>query len=203
MQPNVNMANQRQADVISGLEAGSDEALLALIGSGDQAAFAQLIARHMGRVIGIGWRMTGSKADGEDIAQEAFARVWVGAAKWKSAEEGGSAKFGTWLYRVVMNLCIDRKRRRRDHPLEAAPEQVDESEGAESGMIEVQTAAAVAKAIASLPPRQRQAIVLCVYEEQSNIEAARIMGLSIGAVESLLVRARRTLKETLAPLAGS
>ena len=194
------MANKRQAALPPALDEASDEALLAQIASGSQAAFALLVQRHMARVIGVGWRMTGSKADGEDIAQDAFARVWVAAAKWKSAEEGGSAKFSTWLYRVVMNLCIDRKRRARTDPLETAPEMADESEGAEEGMVRGQVAARVAQAVSALPQRQGQAIVLCVYEEQSNIEAARIMGLSIGAVESLLVRARRTLKETLATL---
>ncbi len=202
------MANQRQTGSVSPdrLEDCSDETLMIRIGQGDNRAFTLLVGRHLPRVVGTAWRMTGNRADGEEVAQEAFARVWVNAAKWLSAEEGGTGKFSTWLYRVVMNLCIDRRRRPRtealDTVLESGPEMADEAEGAAEGMARRQLAAEVAKAVVALPERQRMAIVLCVYEEVSNVEAARIMSLSVGAVESLLVRARKGLKEKLAHLQG-
>ena len=97
----------------------ADEALMALAGAGSQAAFTVLVGRHLGRVKAMAWRMSGSAADGEEIAQEAFARVWLHAPTWDSA---GTAKFTTWLYRIVLNLSIDRKRRRVMSPLEEAGE---------------------------------------------------------------------------------
>ena len=189
------MANAERSE--PNREALSDEALMALIGQGDGAAFTVLVARHMARVVGTAWRMTGNKADGEDVAQEAFARVWINAAKWLSQEQGGTGRFSTWLYRVVVNLCIDRRRRPGTEPIDDVPEMADGSLDTDEALGERQIAAAVAKAVAELPERQRIAIVLCVYEELSNTEAARIMSLSVGAVESLLVRARRGLKEKL------
>jgi RNA polymerase sigma-70 factor (ECF subfamily) len=201
------MANKRQPGDEDPLSTLSDEALMAAIGRGDPAAFRALIERHRGMVVGLGWRMTGNQADGEDIAQEVFARVWVNAARWVSLAQGGTGKFSTWLYRVTMNLCIDRSRRPKteaiDRLLQSGPEMADDAEDAETGMARSQVAATVAKAVAALPARQGQAIVLCVYEEMSNAQAGEIMNLSIGAVESLLVRARRRLKETLAPLRGA
>ncbi len=169
------------------------------IGRGEAEAFSRLVARHMNRVIGMAWRVTGSRADGEDIAQDAFARVWIHAAKWRPAAEGG-AQFSTWLYRVVMNLCIDRKRRPRSEPLESADDHADERENAHDRVAEREVSAKVAEAVAHLPERQRMALVLCFYEGVSNQEAAAIMSLSVGAIESLLVRARRTLKERLSGL---
>ncbi len=175
----------------------NDEALMMLIGQGDPAAFSTLVARHMPRTVGMAWRMTGSRADGEDVAQDAFARVWLHAAKWQAGREGGGL-FSTWLYRVVMNLCIDRARRPRSEVLDETNEPVDEHENAALRMEERDTAAQVAQAVRALPERQRMALVMCFYEGLSNGEAAAIMSLSVGAVESLLVRARRTLKDRLA-----
>jgi RNA polymerase sigma-70 factor (ECF subfamily) len=178
----------------------SDEALMARIGRGNQAAFSILVGRHRARVVATAWRMTGNRSDGEEIAQEAFARVWLNAAKWRSAEEGGTARVGTWLYRVVFNLCIDRKRKVRWDVLDETMEIADESDDAARILQRQETAREVAAAVASLPERQRMALVLCFYEGMSNIEAAKILSLSVGAVESLLVRARRALKEKLAHL---
>ncbi len=201
------MADNRQADPglpTSAVDAGGedipDEMLLVRIGKGDSWAFSVLVGRHMARVVGTAWRMTGNRADGEEIAQEAFARVWVNAGKWLLAEDGGAGRFSTWLYRVVVNLCIDRKRRPRTEPMETAPEMPDEAIGAAEALERRQVSAEVAKAVAALPERQRAAVVLCVYEGVSNTEAARVMGLSVGAVESLLVRARRGLKQALSHL---
>lgn len=177
----------------------SDEVLMLRIGKGEQQAFSTLVARHMPRVVSMAWRITGAKSDGEDVAQDAFARVWANAPRWRPVSEGG-ATFSTWLYRVVMNLCIDRKRRPRTEPIDDVPEPAHEGESAVDRIARTQVSARVAAAIQALPERQRVVIVLCVYEELSNIEAARIMSLTVGAVESLLVRAKRTLKGNLAVL---
>src|ERR1700753_2685612 len=92
-------------------EPRSDEVLMAAIAVGDQQAFSRLVERHLARTVGLATRLMGSRADGEEIAQEAFARVWSHASRWRPMGAGGNARFTTWLYRIVMNLAIDRKLR--------------------------------------------------------------------------------------------
>ena len=115
-------------------EPRSDEALMAAIAAGDQVAFARLVERHLARTVGLATRLMGSRADGEEIAQEAFARVWSHAARWRPLGGGGNARFTTWLYRIVMNLAIDRKRR----PSHAAMDDVDEPvDEADDGFVQI------------------------------------------------------------------
>jgi RNA polymerase sigma-70 factor (ECF subfamily) len=179
-------------------EPRSDEMLMAAIATGDQLAFARLVERHLARTVGLATRLMGSRADGEEIAQEAFARVWSHAARWRPLGAGGNARFTTWLYRIVVNLAIDRKRR----PVHAAMDDVDEPvDEADDGFVRIhrrQISDAVTVAMMQLPERQRVALALCFFEGMSNIEAGVIMSLSVGAVESLLVRARRSLRQGLA-----
>ncbi len=175
----------------------SDEDLMAAIATGDQHAFARLVERHLARTVGLATRLMGSRADGEEIAQEAFARVWSHAARWRPMGAGGNARFTTWLYRIAVNLAIDRKRRAKSTSLEDVEEPLDESD---DGFVQIhkrQVSDAVAVAMLRLPERQRIALSLCFFDEVSNIEAGKIMGLSVGAVESLLVRARRALRQDL------
>jgi RNA polymerase sigma-70 factor (ECF subfamily) len=179
-------------------EARSDEMLMAAIATSDQLAFARLVERHLARTVGLATRLMGSRADGEEIAQEAFTRVWTHAARWRPLGGGGNARFTTWLYRIVVNLAIDRKRR----PVHAAMDDVDEPvDEADDGFVRIhrrQISDAVTVAMMQLPERQRVALALCFFEGMSNIEAGVIMSLSVGAVESLLVRARRSLRQGLA-----
>jgi RNA polymerase sigma-70 factor (ECF subfamily) len=179
-------------------EPRSDEMLMAAIAAGDQLAFARLVERHLARTVGLATRLMGSRADGEEIAQEAFTRVWSHAARWRPLGAGGNARFTTWLYRIVVNLAIDRKRR----PVHAAMDDVDEPvDEADDGFVRIhrrQISDAVTVAMMQLPERQRAALALCFFEGMSNIEAGVIMSLSVGAVESLLVRARRSLRQGLA-----
>lgn len=179
----------------------SDDDLMRLAGSGDHTAFASLVERHMRRAGALAARVVGNKAEAEDIVQEAFLRVWLKAAEWQPEAEGG-ARFSTWFYRVLMNLCIDRTRRVTPAPLEAAGEIADAKPDGFDNVAAGETQRRVAAAVADLPNRQRAALTLCHYEGMSNIEAAAILDLSVGAVESLLVRARRNLRESLADLAG-
>jgi RNA polymerase sigma-70 factor (ECF subfamily) len=152
----------------------------------------------LARTVGLGTRLMGSRADGEEIAQEAFARVWSHAGRWRPLGGGGNARFTTWLYRIVVNLAIDRKRR----PVHAAMDDVDEPvDESDDGFVRIhrrQVSDAVTVAMMELPERQRVALALCFFEGLSNIEAGKIMSLSVGAVESLLVRARRSLRQGLA-----
>ena len=90
----------------------SDEELLALIGWGDAKAIRLMIQRKLPRLLALAVRMIGDKGDAEDVVQEAFLRVWQQASSWRS----GDASFDTWLYRVTLNLCYDRLRKRREQP---------------------------------------------------------------------------------------
>src|SRR5215470_12747794 len=102
-------------------EGEPDDRLMARIGTGDRAAFGVLVRRHVDRSLALAQRVTGSRADAEEVVQEAFLRVWTGRERWRPSVPGTrSALFTTWLYRVVVNLCIDRKRRRRFAALEEA-----------------------------------------------------------------------------------
>ena len=141
--------------------------------------------------------MLGDPVEAEDVAQEAMLRAWKQAPRWTP----GKAKFDTWLHRVALNLCYDRLRRRREVPSEISPDRPDEGPAPDRGIMTAQLGAQVDRALAALPQRQREAIVLCHYQELTNIEAAGLMSVSIEALESLLSRGRRTLRQTLAHLA--
>lgn len=180
-------------------EAG-DEALLLAAGQGDRDAFAALVGRHLGRAVAIAGRILGSCADAEEVAQEAFLRVWQKAPGW---QVDGAARFSTWLHRVIVNLCIDRKRRRPMVPIDAIDEPADESPDGFDRVADQQRCGRVQRALAELPDRQRAAVVLSYYEGLSNGAVAEALDVSVGAVESLLVRARRSLAVALADLRTS
>ena len=174
--------------------AESDEALVERIGRGDASAVSMLLARKLPRVLALAGRMLGDRIEAEDVAQDVFIRVWRQAPNWRP----GEARFDTWMHRVALNLCYDRLRRRREHLTAEPPEQVDPGPGPDRGLVARETGQAVASAMAGLPDRQREAIVLCHYQDFSNIEAAAAMGISIEALESLLARGRRALRLALA-----
>ena len=180
---------------------GSDDELLARSGQGDRNAFARLTERHVARAMAVAGRMMGNRMDAEEIVQEALLRAWRKAPDWQAqADRAGGAQFSTWLYRVVVNLCIDRKRRPASAPLDDAAHVAD---GRPTGYDEAarnEAAEHVARAVAALPARQRAALVLCYYEHMSNLQAAAVLGVSVGALESLLVRARKSLRGPLAHL---
>ncbi len=170
-----------------------DEQLVKQAGAGDKRAASELVRRHLPRMVGLARRMLGDAAEAEDVAQEVFLRVWKHAASWRP----GQAKFETWMHRVAMNLCLDRLRRRGRMGGEVPADLVDRSASATRALDDQQRRERVRDALASLPDRQRAALVLCYYQERSNIEAADILGVSVDALESLLARARRTLKTQL------
>jgi RNA polymerase sigma-70 factor (ECF subfamily) len=180
----------------------SDETLMAAIAAGDQAAFARLVDRHLARTVGLATRLMGSRTEGEDVAQDAFLRVWSHAARWRPIGNGGNARFTTWLYRIVVNLAIDRKRRPTMGAIDDVDEPADEADDGFRRIHRQQVSDAVTAAMARLPERQRIALTLCFFEGMSNIEAGEVMSLSVGAVESLLVRARRTLRQELSEIYG-
>lgn len=176
----------------------SDLPLLQRIAAGDGAASAALVDRHLGRILALAWRLLGSQAEAEDVAQDAFLRAWQRAADWRP----GSARFSTWLHRVAVNLCLDRLRRRREVGLEAAGDPPAEDNHPGAALQQQAVAARVQAALAELPERQRLAIVLCHFQELGNAEAAEVMEIGVEALESLLARGRRSLRERLRNEAG-
>jgi|SRR5690242_11352806 RNA polymerase sigma-70 factor, ECF subfamily len=173
----------------------SDEALMARVARGDERAFQVLARRHLPAMVGLARRILGNSAEAEDVAQEALLRVWTNAPRWRPL-----ALFRTWLTRVVVNLCLDRKRRTPWVALEAAGDIVDTSPGASEKAENEERERMVAAAIDKLPARQRGAIMLTYSEGMSNAEVAEILDTSVSAVETLLVRGKQNLRRALGKL---
>jgi len=170
----------------------SDEALMARVARGDERAFQLLGRRQLPATIGLARRILGNSADAEDVAQEALVRVWTYAPRWRPL-----ALFRTWLTRIVVNLCLDRKRRAPWVELEAAGDLIDPAPGAGEKAESDERERIVDAAIDKLPLRQRSAIVLTYTEGMSNAEVAEILDTSVSAVETLLVRGKQNLRRAL------
>jgi len=170
----------------------SDEALMARVARGDEPAYRTLTRRHLPAMLGLARRILGNAADAEDVAQEAMLRVWTHAPRWQPL-----AAFRTWLTRVVVNLCLDRKRRAQWVALEAAGEIVDPAPDVTDRAEHDEREQKLAAAIAELPARQRSAIVLTYSEGMSNAQVAEILDASVSAVETLLVRGKQNLRARL------
>ncbi|MDR6293843.1 MULTISPECIES: RNA polymerase sigma factor [Inquilinus] len=175
--------------------AESDDALVAAVAAGDAAACRRLVDRHLGRLLAFAQRMLGGRADAEDVAQDAFLALWKEAGRWRP---DGSATVSTWLTRVAYNRSIDRLRRQPSVALDAVPEPLDPALGAEARLQRSRVSRRVADALALLPERQRAAIVLSHYEGLGNREIGETLGVGVEAVESLLSRGRRALRQALA-----
>ena len=178
--------------------ADPDDALVARIVSGDGGAWVQLVDRHLASVVSQAWYMLNDRDDAEDVAQEAFLRLMKKVRDWRP----GGPRLRTWLHRVTVNLCIDRRRIQRPEELETLPESA--MPGTEHGAVDhgLDLEHTVRASLQTLNDRQRAAMILVHYEGFSNIEAATILGLSVDALESLLARARRAIRRELEDVAG-
>jgi len=186
-----------------GKEIPSEE-LMARIAKGDNHAFEILVNRHQTSVLNLIYRFIGDRTQAKDLAQEVFIRVWQSAKTYKP-----DAKFTTWLYRVTANLCFNelkssrRKKwfsfNRSDQDGKRTLEETlaDRAPSAEDHLLERERSRQISNALQSLPDNQRMALVLKRYDGLSYAEIARILNCSVSAVESLLVRAKRTLQEKL------
>lgn len=179
------------------IETLSDGALMVLFAGGDPGAARVLTTRLLPRAYRHAARVLGDRAAAEDVAQEAMMRLWKAAPDWR---QDGPAQPATWLYRVVANLCVDHLRKAgRMDALEDPDMAPSDAPGAEARLIAGDRQAAFDAALARLPERQRQAVVLRHIEGLANPEIAEILGVGVEAVESLVARGKRALAAMLAP----
>jgi RNA polymerase sigma-70 factor (ECF subfamily) len=173
----------------------TDASLMGALASGDTNALAVLIRRHQSAVLSAAYRLLGRWDQAEDMAQEAFIRVYRAASGYKP-----SAAFTTWLYRITVNLCQDILRKRR--PTVEAPEELNNrrSPPPDDAIERDERVQAVRRAIGDLPERQRIAVILHRYSGLSHTQICEVTGWTPSAVESCLVRAYARLREELADL---
>lgn len=174
------------------MDEASDEDLMARIAQGDERAFRLIARRYAARAVGLARRITRNEADADEIVQEALLRVWLNAPRWRPV-----ASFRTWFYRVVVNLCLNRRRRAPMLALGAAGDPPDPAPDTLARMQRDEVDRRLTTAIAGLPERQRAAIVLTYHEGLGNAETAGVLETSVSGVEALLVRAKRTLRDKL------
>lgn len=159
---------------------------------GDRAAFRSLVEHTQRELFRLAARLMGNTADADDVLQDAYLKVHRALG---DGQFDGRSSLRTWLYRVVTNTALDALRRRAARPAgddrELAASRVDAGRGAESQV----ALAELARWLDDLPVEQRAALVLCGVEGLTNGEAAEVLGVSPGAIEQRLVRARATLRK--------
>ncbi|MBP3404175.1 MAG: sigma-70 family RNA polymerase sigma factor [Alphaproteobacteria bacterium] len=170
----------------------TDEQLMYSIARSDAAAFQTLLNRYTQRVFSLAWRLCADKTEAEDLTQEVFFKVWRNAGAWQP-----QAKLETWLYRILYNLFIDGRRRIKIQPELLSDDIRSDGDTPEQSLVKKRTEQEIAAALNSLSDRQKEALILCYYQGLKAKEAAEILSVSQGALESLLFRARQTLKEKL------
>ncbi len=162
----------------------------------DMEAYTLLVERYQQRVVNTVFRYTGDGAGAEDLAQEVFIKIFKARKSWEPV-----AKFSTWLFRIVTNICLNEIRNRKHRPNVSLDDNPLLDPGQEDpAAIETsrkELVHAVRKALDSLPENQRMAVVLNKWEDQSYEQIGEAMNLSVPAVKSLLFRARQAMKDQL------
>jgi len=169
---------------------------------GDEYAFEVLVRRHQASVLNFIYRYVGDRTKARDLAQEVFLRVWRAANRYEP-----KAKFTTWIYCIAANLCLNELKSSGKKKLFFSESSIEEgqtlneesnvSPSAEDILLAEERSRQISHALQSLPENQRMALILKRYDNLSYGEIAKIMECSVSAVESLLVRAKRNLKEKL------
>ena len=175
----------------------TDEELIALIIEGEHNAFTELVKRHAYKYYCVAYRMTFNKNDAEDIVQEAFLKLWNKPQQWNKTR---NTKFSTWFYRVVANLCIDYNKKKKPIQIDEKVIMIDNKPPTDVIIDTELKQQMLKKCILELPERQQLALTLCFYEGVSNKEAADILGVHLKALQSLLIRAKSTLKDKMQKL---
>ena len=168
--------------------------------NGDLTAFEALIRAHQRMIHALTFRMTGSMADAEDLAQEAFIRAYQQLDSYQ-----GAAKFSSWLYRIAVNVCLNwhQRERRREQAYTRWAESNDALQsGPESPADGDARGREVQAVLMKLPAKQRAAVVLTVYDGHNHAAAAKILGCSETTVSWRVFAARRKLKRLLSAKGG-
>ncbi|MBO0735567.1 MAG: sigma-70 family RNA polymerase sigma factor [Alphaproteobacteria bacterium] len=170
---------------------------MSAVSRGDVRAFGCMVERYRGSVMRLAFNVLRDAGDAEDVVQEVFERVWIRASAWHPRRE---ASFFAWLIRIALNLAIDRVRRPRQLQFGDSYDAPAATPDAEQCLLAKEIGRRIAAAFARLPERQRVAFALCQIERMRNAAAAECLGVSVGALELLLVRARKTMRRELADL---
>ena len=176
-----------------------DAEFIARVARGDHDAFERLVLKYQHSLLNTIYRYVGNSSEAEDIAQEVFLRLWRNAKDFE-----GRSKFATWFYRIVVNQCLNHRRKGKGwlaslHEV-MAKGRIPESMKVEIGYERRETAEILRDALNELPQTQRMALVLSKYEGRSYREIAHIMGVSVQSITSLIFRAKENLRKKLLPL---
>jgi RNA polymerase sigma-70 factor (ECF subfamily) len=170
----------------------TDESLMSAVGRGDLGAFEHLVLRHQTAAWNAAYRFVGDEAEAEDIAQEGFLRILGAAPRYKP-----TAKFRTYLYRVIVRLCMDHAQRKRPIYVQELPDAIDARPSPYDVLTMVERRNQVRQALQALPASQRIVVILRFYEGLAYSEIAACLETTTKAVERLLARARESLEERL------
>jgi RNA polymerase sigma-70 factor, ECF subfamily len=178
----------------SGIAPTDDRALVDACLAGNRDAFAVIVDRHRRQVYQLCYRYVGSHEDAADLAQDTFIRAFKGLKGFK-----GQSTLATWLYRIAINVCLNRVSLKTPRPEALGPgDRVDlAAERPDVSLLREERAAAVRAAIRQLPPKQRATLILRVYHELPHEEIAGVLGSSVGAAKANFFHALANLKKLL------
>jgi RNA polymerase sigma-70 factor (ECF subfamily) len=178
----------------AGLDAADDAALVAAAQRGDTAAFDRLVTRHRRAVYQVCYRFVHHHEDAADLTQDTFVRAWSALGRFR-----GQARFSTWIYRIAVNVSLNRVSLRTPAAESADFDLVADARTPPPGhaLAARQREAVVRDAVQSLPPRQREALILRTYHELSHQEVAAIVGTTVGAVKANVFHALANLRKRL------
>jgi RNA polymerase sigma-70 factor (ECF subfamily) len=172
----------------------TDQALVTACLAGDKGAFDEIVQRHQRTVYQVCFRFTNNHEDASDLVQETFVRAWKGLRNFK-----GHAALSTWLYRVAVNVSLNRVSKKRPESESIDVDRfVDTSSDAPGAALRrAERARAVRRAINELPEKQRATLILRTYHDLSHQEIADILESSVGAVKANFFHALANLKKIL------
>ncbi len=172
-----------------------EKQLLARAKNGDTEAFGKLVQRYQRRVYTVIYRFVRNHTDADDLAQDAFIRAFKAIDRFDLRYP-----FSPWMYRIAINLTLNHLKKRKLKMVDTDIERKPSSDNPVDALEQYQTRRKVHQAIAKLPPKLRQVLVLRVYENWPYAQIAEVLEIPIGTVMSRLSRARKALKEELGSL---
>jgi RNA polymerase sigma-70 factor (ECF subfamily) len=184
-----------RADAAPSADDSADDAtLVAAAAAGSPAAFDLLVTRHRRAVYQLCYRFVNHHEDAADLTQDTFVRAWKALASFR-----GQARFSTWLHRIAVNVCLNQVATRPPiaEPIDAEALEDRRQPRPGDALLADERAAQVRAAVAALPPRQREALILRTYHERSHQEVAEIVGTSVGAVKANVFHALANLRKRL------